>query len=331
MTLWVGTYQAKGGKGLVPLLDRDGHLLAGDPEQRIANASFVVGSLHRGLFYFVDEQEEGRVTAWKRNGSQWTAAGSISSAGALPCYLALSPDGRLLAVANYADGSLALIKLDVDTGSFQGLEGVHRPTGHGRNPERQDGPHAHCAVFTPDGGTLYHVDLGLDRVFAHDVSAGLAQPPAIAFEAPAGAGPRHLVLHPDGVHALLICELASRLMLLRREGTALVCLDDVPTQPVPTDGNLAGHLALDADGTILVTNRGHDSLVRFAVKGECLVMREWRPTGGASPRHFLVSGAQALIAHEQQGGVTRVRFASPRGHELVADLAATAFIIDIPD
>lgn len=332
MTLWVGTYREKGGGGLTPLVASGGSLVAGKPKRRIANASYAARSPHSGLFYFVDEQDEGRVVAWRRKGSRWHCVASIESGGALPCYLDLSRDGRWLAVANYGDGTLGLLSLDPANGDFVALAAVHQPKGSGLNPQRQDGPHAHCAVFTPDSRTLYHVDLGLDLVFAHDLTRPLPQEPQIAFEAPPGWGPRHLVLHPDGQHALLICELSARLLLLRREGTRLVRLHDVATCPERVDDNLGGHLSIEPDGSIFVTNRGHDSLVRFAIENDTLTMREWWPTGGSSPRHVFLDGdGHALVAHEKQGGVRRLHLGRERSSEQVADLGGAAYIIDVAD
>lgn len=332
MTLWVGTYREQGGRGLTPLVEKGETLVAGKPERHIANASYTVASAHTGLFYFVDEQDAGRVVAWRHKDGRWHDVGSIESGGALPCYLDLSSDGRWLAVANYGDGTLGLLSLDPPSGKFEALAAVHRPKGKGFDPERQDGPHAHCAVFTPDARTLYHVDLGLDRVFAHDLTKPLPQEPEVAFEAPPGWGPRHLVLHPDGRHALLICELAARLLLLRRDGTRLVRLHDVGTAPEPCEGNLGGHLSVEPDGSVYVTNRGHDSLVRFTIDEGQLTMREWWPTGGSSPRHFLLrQDGSALVAHEKQGGVRRVVLNHDGENTQVADLGGAAYIIEIPD
>jgi 6-phosphogluconolactonase len=327
VTLWIGTYAEQGGRGLTPLASLD-PLTPGAPNSSIANASFGVWSPARGLAYLVDECEEGRVGAWKHGPDGWSQVGTCASGGAAPCFLALSHDGAWLAAANYGDGSVALIRLDPQTGAPE-LVDVYHGEGHGSDPERQDGPHAHCIVFGEDDACVYHVDLGTDRIFRHDVgSSGFAQS-RVAFEAPAGIGPRHLMLLPDRNEAVLICELGARLLLLRREQDRFVCLDDVPTAPEPCDGNLGGHLGLAADGAIYVTNRGHDSLVRFAIEGDRLVRQAWWPTGGSSPRHFVIDGTTALVAHEEGGGVTRLDLMG--GVIGQADIPAAAFLIDIPD
>jgi 6-phosphogluconolactonase len=328
MGLWVGSYQAKGGEGLYPLRREEGRLVAGAAEPRIENGSFAVWSDRHRLAYIVDEQEDGRIGAWRHDGA-WHRVAEVPSGGAMPCYLALSADHRWLACANYGDGTVTVFRLDPQSGGPVEIAGRHQPTGHGPDPERQDGPHAHCVLFGADDGELFHVDLGLDRVFRHRLEEGRIVGTDIAFAAPPGSGPRHLLFHPDG-YALLICELVARLLLLRREGDGFTCLHAVPTAPEEASkDNLGGHLAIDADGIILVTNRGHDSLARFGLRDDRLEMLSWQPTGGASPRHLL-PGDEILVAHEEGGGVTSLTRGA--GHARpVSDIPSAPFILEIPD
>lgn len=331
--LWVGTYQAKGGKGLYPLTPARGGFQLGQPEPAIANASFGVWCGRNRTAYFVDEQEAGRVTAWTRADGSWSERGACGSGGALPCYLALHPDRRFLAVANYGDGSLALIALDPATGRIGELADVARHAGRGPDPERQTSPHVHCVVFADGGEALYAVDLGLDRVMRYALQDGKLGQGEVAYEAPPASGPRHLVLDPDGRHAWLISELTAELTLLQKRGGSFDAVHTIATAPEPAgDGNLGGHLAPSGDGGILVTNRGHDSLVAFELREGGVRMRGWRPTGGRSPRHFIQTNGSVLVAHEESGEVTEI--ARPDAeHSPMSRLTVpgAAFLIDIPD
>lgn len=329
MAFWVGSYRGKGGKGLYALSAADGRVVVTEAEPRIANASFGIFSPRHGVTYFVEE-EAARVAAWRYD-EAWHPMTDLPSGGTAPCYLALSPDERWLACANYADGVVALFRLDPDNGDLVGLASCGAPGGAGPDPERQEGPHAHCVVFASDGGVLYHVDLGSDRVFRHRLEDGHIAASEVAFSAPAGFGPRHLLFHPDGVHALLICELSAQLLLLAIEADgSFACLDSVATIPQAGGGdNLGGHLAIDDQGRVLVTNRGRDSLVRFVIREARLEMLDWRPTGGASPRHFAQHQGGALVAHEESGSLTRVWWDRSEPSS-VADIPGAAFVIDIP-
>lgn len=330
MALWVGSYSKAGGKGLYRLEEGQGRLNVADIEPRIANASFGVVSRH-GMAYFVDEQDEGRITAWRHH-EGWLRMSSLPSGGAAPCYLALSHDERWLACANYDDGVVALFRLDPSSGDLLELSARITQHGAGPDPERQDGPHAHCVLFASDGSALYHVDLGLDRVFRHDLENGNIVASHLAFATSPGAGPRHLMFHPDGAHALLICELSAQLLLLRHGSDgSFTCIDATPTTPKPSiEENLGGHLAIDAKGRVLITNRGHDSLVRFTICRDKLEMLDWHHTGGTSPRHFVPSQDGALIAHEESGTLTQVLWGKPSALP-VATIPGAAFVIDIPD
>jgi len=74
-------------------------------------------------------------------------------------------------------------------------------TGHGVNPDRQEKPHVHSVVFSPDHHFLYVQDLGLDRITTLHFSAEveLEKQQAAARAMVSGAGPRHLVLGPMGI------------------------------------------------------------------------------------------------------------------------------------
>lgn len=333
--LWVGTYEAKGGKGLYPLEHRNGMLGLGTPEPRIANASYGAWSPQTRTVYFVDERDAGRVTAWGRLDREWQERGAQSTGGAAPCYLGLHPDFSFLAAANYGDGSVGLLRLDRGSGRIEGLSDVARAEGRGLDPERQAGPHAHCVLFDESGDYLFHVDLGADRIWRHRVEDGRLRDMAVAFEAPPGSGPRHLMLLPGKRHALLLSELSGELMLLARRETGFEAMHSVTTTPEPAEDNLGGHLAIGPDGVILVTNRGHDSLAAFVIEDGRLEARGWVPTGAASPRHFYAGETAVLVAHEEGETITKVPLPKAgvegRGAGPSVAVPGAAFIIDIPD
>ena len=325
--LWVGTYEAKGGQGLYPVAcSPAGRIEVGEPERRIANASFAAWCPRTRTAYFVNELDEGRVSAWGHVNGTWHPRGTQPTGGQLPCYVSLAPSGRYLAVANYGDGSVALFARDFATGSLGDQLAVRRAFGHGPNPERQDGPHAHCALFSEDGATLFHVDLGADHVFAYPIAESSLGEPQVAFTAPPASGPRHLLLLPGRARALLSCELSAELLLLERDGPRFQTLHTVKTAPSPEPAdNLGGHLGLAPNGDVLVTNRGHDSLARFALTGDRLEPRECTATGGSSPRHFHIGPVGTLIAHEESGTLALI---GPAG-TTTAELPGAAFILSV--
>ena len=80
-----------------------------------------------------------------------------------PCYV--STDGNLLAVANYSGGALGMYRLRED-GVIAPLDTLVLSGIGGPDLSRQEAPHVHCAVFSPDGKYLFFSDYH-DKVFCY--------------------------------------------------------------------------------------------------------------------------------------------------------------------
>jgi 6-phosphogluconolactonase len=315
--LHVGTYDKAGGGGLVAVsYSMERGWAAGEVYGGARNASFGVYSPRFDLHYFVDEQANGAVGAHRETGAGWTCLASSKTNGAEPCYASLDSAQEYLAVANYGSGSVALFALNPRTGIPCEPPTVRQNHGAGPVADRQDGPHAHCAVFGRDGRWLYHCDLGTDQVLAYPLAAanGALGEPVIAHRAPRGAGPRHLVFHPRLPMAFLVSELAGTLTMLETGNRSLAERQTVITAPADYMGeNLGGHLALNAEGDrIYVTNRGHDSIAVFALDDARMTLLQHVPSGGASPRFFLLMEPERLLvlANEENGNLTAFRIES---------------------
>ena len=178
--------------------------------------------------------------------------------------------------------------------------------GRGPNEERQDGPHLHCARFSPDGSALYLVDLGADQVVCLAlIEEGFGEA-SVVWTAPSGSGPRHMLLHPTEPRALVLSELAATLTLLGRGPLGFETLKKQATaSPGPGGENLGGHLAVNPARTrAYVSNRGDDTLAVFTLGGG-LEPLQHVPSGGAHPRHFalIVAERKLVVAHEKDGTV----------------------------
>lgn len=306
--LYVGSY---GERGLHRLnLATDGTLAIGPSSGIAANASYGALSSTHGLLYLVDEREDGAIGVFRPIDDGWERLAEVPTHGALPCFLSLSPDERTLAVANYGDGSCTAIALDPDSGLPAQRGTVRRNQGHGPVADRQDGPHAHCAVFSKDGRWLYQTDLGTDeiRAFRVDAERGTLGEGATAWRAKPGSGPRHVVLHPAEPLAFLVSELASTLTVLEVAEGRFLERETVSTLPADFEGeSLGGHLAFDSTTSrLFVTNRGHDSIAAFACDDGGLRLLGHSPAGGKSPRFVLILEPDGvmLVANEEGGGVT---------------------------
>jgi len=207
MRLHLGTYARNGGAGL-HCLESSGpsNWSLRDPFPGAQNASFGTYSSRHDLYYFVDEQAEGALGAYRETSGGWEALARVPTFGADPCYVALDAGQSYLAIANYGSGSAALFRLDPATEIPVAPPILLQNAGTGPDQDRQDGPHAHCVCFSRDKRWLFVVDLGTDEVLAYafDPADGSLGERRIAFSAPQGSGPRHLVYHPILPLALLV-------------------------------------------------------------------------------------------------------------------------------
>jgi 6-phosphogluconolactonase len=309
--LIAGTYAREGGPGLVPLTASRGGWVAGRPLDTIRNASFGVRAAASGVRYLLDEQEKGRVGVYDRG---LKPLGDFSTLGSDPCHAALSPDGGMLAVANYSSGSVAVWRIDRNTG--RPMEEAHLAvhSGSGPNRARQAAPHAHWVGFAMGGKLLHAVDLGADAIFAHvlDPRSGAIVSSSLAYRAPAGSGPRHLAHHPLLKIAYLVSELANTVTILtsRPDGT-FAAKRSVSTLPAGFAGpSTAAHIAVNSSGTRLyVSNRGHDSIAVFAIDAAGgLTLVQHAGCGGRGPRLFLLveERREMLVANQRSGNVARL-------------------------
>lgn len=310
--LGAGTYRGGGGRGLQAICrGADRTWSVGDAYPDAPNASFSVYSARYGLHYIVDEQDRGSVGVHRYGPEGWAMLASIPTGGDAPCHVALDRTETLLAVANYASGSVSLLHLDERNGLPVGWVQIHANRGSGPNPTRQEAPHAHWVGFSPDAQWLYQTDLGTDQVLAFAIDRhGRLGTPRTAYAAPPGSGPRHLLLHPRLPHrAYLASELASTLTVLDRSGGTLRDPRVLSTLPSGWQGeNIVAHIAMNRAGDRLyVSNRGHDSIAVFALDAEGVpTLLDHTAVGGAFPRFFLILDDQrcVMVANEKGQTVT---------------------------
>lgn len=261
-----------------------------------------------GLEWVVPDHAGGRLAVFRRKDGgrligfdrAWQARGEAPTGGGEPVHLAIAPDGSVAAVADYSAGIVSLHRL---RGGVPGAATVIRHTGSGPVVSRQAGPHAHWVGFGADGRWLYAVDLGADAVFAHRIERGRAVETRIAWQAPAGSGPRHLAWHPTRRLAYVVSELVSTLTTLRiGENGMLTALDVQPTLPAGTTGYV-GHIAVDPHGRRLyASNRGPNTIAVFALDDPLRPrLIEQAPCGGDWPRFFLLrpDAGEMLVANER--------------------------------
>ena len=285
------------------------------------NPSFVTLSPDKRCLYAVNEitggkDPHGTISAFAVDPATGylTYLNQQSTHGLAPCYASVEPAGRYCLVANYETGSLCVLPIQSD-GSLGEATDVVQFSGYGPHPERQEGPHAHMVLPSPDGDFILAVDLGADRLMAFrlDPERGTlspADPPWTPM--PPGAGPRHLAFHPQQPLAYVISELASAVTVLRYAQGAFEAVQTLSTLPDGFTGqNLGAEIKVAPSGRfVYASNRGHDSLAIYAVdqaSGQ-LALVGHQATQGVGPRDFTIDPSGALLLAANQDSDTVVTF-----------------------
>jgi 6-phosphogluconolactonase len=288
------------------------------------NPSFLAVHPNHRFLYAANEvthykgQNSGAVSAFVIDHAtgKLTFLNEVTSHGADPCYLTVDKSGKYVLVANYTGGSVATFPLFED-GRLGEASAVVQHSGHGKNPERQEGPHAHSIDLSPDNRFALVDDLGLDEllVYRFDNAKGSLTPsdPRFAKLDP-GAGPRHFAFHPNGKFAYVISEMQGSVTVFAYDPAsgALHSLQTISTLPKDFTGAIENaEIEVHPSGKFLyASNRGHDSIAVFAIDANkgTLTLVDYVPTGGKTPRSFEIDPTGSLLFAANQDSNTIVVF-----------------------
>jgi len=332
--MYVGTYTGPQSKGIYAYRF-DAATGQATPIGLVAetvNPSFLAIDPTRRFLYAVNEvsdyqgKKTGAVSAFAidRKSGKLTFLNEVPSHGAGPCHVSLDQTGKYVLVANYDSGSVAVFPVLKD-GKLGEASAVDQHTGHGPNPEHQEGPHAHQIDVSRDNRFALNTDLGLDQVLVYrfDAAKGTlaANDPPFAEVAP-GAGPRHFVFHPGNKFVYVIAELGSTVTEFSYDAATggLKRLTAVSTLPEGFKGqNDTAEIKVDAAGKFLYgSNRGHDSIAVFALDpatGSPKLL-ENVSTGGKTPRNFEIApgGGYLLAANQASNNIVVFKIDQQTGH-----------------
>jgi 6-phosphogluconolactonase len=322
--LYVGTYTEGGRTDGIHLIHMDRHsgkLHRVATVDAGANPSFLAIHPNGRVLYAVNELEKyngkasGAVSAFTiaRDTGALTRRDQQPSEGGAPCYVSVERSGRVVLVANYVGGSVAMLPVRAD-GSLAPATQVVQHTGSGPNAERQTAAHAHCIVADPSNRFALAADLGADRVFVYalDVEGkSLRHVEGGDAVMRSGAGPRHIAFHPTLPLVFATNELDSTVATLRFDAVrgALSPLTTRSTLPTGWSGtNYPADIHVAPSGrTLYVSNRGHNSIAVFSVAEStgALALEQVVPTDGDWPRNFSLdpTGRWLLVANQRSGSI----------------------------
>lgn len=270
-----------------------------------------------------------------RTTGKLTFLNEVASRGADPCYITVDRTGKYVLVANYTGGSIAVFPVQND-GKLGEASAFIQHTGHGANPQRQEGPHAHSINLSPDNRFAFVDDLGLDELLVYKFNSTKGtltpnDPPFVKLDA--GSGPRHFAPGTSGKFAYVVAEMKSTANVFANDANtgSLHLLQTVSTLPKDFTGpNDDAEIEVHPSGKFLyASNRGHDSIAVFAVdhgKGT-LTPVEYAPTTGKTPRSFEIDPTGKLLFAENQKSDNIVIF---RIDEETGRLTPKGSVLDVP-
>jgi 6-phosphogluconolactonase len=235
--------------------------------------------------------------------------------GVQPIYLDVDQSGKTLLVANYGSGSVAALPIRND-GGLGAITSFILHEGSSVNPQRQAGPHAHCAQISPDNKFALVPDLGLDKMLIYRLNSAVAklepaEPPFLKLRD--GSGPRHVTFHPGKAVAYLISEMSSTITAMRWNGSRgwVTEMQTISTLPADYAGrNFTAEVRAHPGGEFLYgSNRGHNSISLFAIQPDgTLRLVENTPTEGQTPNSFTLDPAGKWLVTVNQNSDTVVSF-----------------------
>lgn len=328
--LIVGTYTEQGTSEGIYIFDfneEDASFTPRDTISDVENPSFL--ALGRGnTLYAVNELGDGRgtVSAFSSNDGVSQFLNKLPSQGDSPCYVVTDKENNYVFVSNYSGGSLSVFRAGKSGSLEENIQHIQYQ-GSGPNKDRQEAPHIHSSVFSPDERFLLVQDLGADRITVYPFRPEKPQPldeeQATIVSTPSGRGPRHISFSPDGRFVYTIAELTSSVLVYSFHDGEMNLLEEMSLLPQEAEAKEgAADIHFSPDGKFLyASNRGTaNELTVFSVNQETGRLKEAGKTSvkGEGPRNFVItpSGKYLLVANQKSNEIV-VFERNPQGGKLI--------------
>ena len=320
--LLVGTYTSGKSEGIY-VFDFDPK--TGDHKMlstvKASNPSYLAVAPNQKMVYAVTEDAEvtksgtgGGVSAFSFNKTtgKLTPVNEQFSGGKHPCYVAVVKSGKWIFAGNYSSGNVGLFKVKSD-GSLDTVKQVVQHSGSGPNKDRQEAPHVHSTVLSPDNKYLMVPDLGIDKVMIYrfDQSKGLLTPSTQQFAASApGSGPRHFDFHPNAKYAYLMEEMTGTVVVYKYQNGSLQKIQRLNALPKDFAGEIgSADIHVSPNGKFLYcSNRGSSnsiSVFKINPGTGMITLVGHQSTLGKTPRNFNFdpSGNFLLVANQNSDDI----------------------------
>lgn len=273
------------------------------------NPSYLAISKDQKYVYSVNENgdDKGAVSSFSfdKQKGELHFINQQSTGGDAPAYISVDSSGKWLVTANYSGGNVSVFNVG-DGGSVKPTAQVLAHDGYGVNVTRQEQPHPHSAVFSPDGRFVFVPDLGNDRLYSYQFNASNTASPVTAtdppyIELPDGSGPRHLTFSPNGKFAYLLNELSGNVIVYSYSNGKLTEIQTIEsTNAGDKNDHGSADIHLTPDGKFLyASNRGKaNDITIFKPGTDGKLVLVGHQAVGAHPRNFVIdpTGRFLLVA-----------------------------------
>ena len=282
----------------------------------VENPFFIALSPDRKYLYSVHvsggfDSDTGSIAAFELVGDsgRLRKLNEQSAEGVTTCYVDIDPTGKAVTFANYTSGSVGSFPVLADGSLGQLASFVQNQGASLVNAGRQEGPHAHCAVISPDGRHMFACDLGTDQVlgFALDAATATLTPLDQAYvRTIGGGGPRHFTYHPQGGYVYANNELTNSVNVYSYDSDSggLIERQVISSLPEDFDGeSYTADVKITPCGRFLYcTNRMHDSIAIYRIGDDGrLSLVEIQPCLGNFAQNLAITadGTTLLCANMQ--------------------------------
>lgn len=298
----------------------------------VQNPSWLCISKDGKFVYAVNENsgdKPGELSAFafdKKTG-QLTFLNKQPTDGFAPCNVSIDASGKNIITANYAGGNITVFKTN-DDGSLLPYVQLVGHEGYGVNVTRQEMPHPHQVVFSPDSKFIFSPDLGTDRLYQYNFNGTDAKNVLTPANDPGyvtvddGFGPRHMTFSPDGKTAYLLNELAGNIIIYSyADGKFTPKQTIASTTAGDKNDHGSAEIVISPNGRFLYTsNRGAaNNVALFKVQTDGTLLENGTQAVAANPRGMMVDPTGRFLLVASQNGNTIQIFVINKNFGLLQD------------
>lgn len=316
--LVIGSYTKEGNPGIEVYGARKGKFQK-KYSLNNANASYQAISADTKYMFSVMEEGKGKsaVSSYMKNPSgEYVFINSEATIGNGPCFVAYREASQTLYAANYGGGSLSVFK--TANGKILPIAQHIVYTGSGVIKGRQESPHAHQVVVSPDQQYIYVTDLGADKIHRHKIRQdGLVEERADDIQIKSGSGPRHLVFDKTGKFAYLITELGGAVHVFSVKDNAFSLVQETAADTASASPKGSADIHISPSGKWLISSNRITSneLTIFKILSNGTLEKMAHQPVAKKPRNFSFdpTGKHVLVASQDENKVQVFAFDDKKG------------------